>query len=281
MISALICERKRLTCGFAKEGDRRQTGDTSAAALVRETCQKEFAISVVFFALERVGATETTSKKLRILVVGGSQGARAVNDLVTAAAEILSAANVDFTLMHQTGNADLDRIQKRYHDLGLGERVVLKTFIDDIATAYAESDLVVARAGALTLAELAIAGKPAILIPLPTAADDHQRKNAERFAHAGAAVMLVGRTCLSSSSQTPSSAGTGLASAFSGVGSHVRALPRKMMSPRRPRRSFARWPRPTHPGKRQESMANCSNSASTSASAASPASCHPRHASLC
>ena len=109
---------------------------------------------------------------------------------MTAAAEILSAANVDFTLVHQTGNADLDRIQKRYHDLGLAERTVLKTFIDDMATTYAEADLVVARAGALTLAELAIAGKPAILIPLPTAADDHQRKNAERFAHAGAAVVL-------------------------------------------------------------------------------------------
>ena len=141
-------------------------------------------------ALERVGAAEATSEKLRILIVGGSQGARAVNDLVTAAAEILSAANVDFTLVHQTGNADLDRIQERYRALGLAERVVLKTFIDDMATAYAESDLVVARAGALTLAELAIAGKPAILIPLPTAADDHQRKNAERFAHAGAAVVL-------------------------------------------------------------------------------------------
>jgi UDP-N-acetylglucosamine--N-acetylmuramyl-(pentapeptide) pyrophosphoryl-undecaprenol N-acetylglucosamine transferase len=141
-------------------------------------------------ALERVHAAETTSKKLRILIVGGSQGARAVNDLVTAAAEILSAANVDFTLVHQTGNADLDRIQKRYRALGLAERVVLRTFIDDMATAYAESDLVVARAGALTLAELAIAGKPAILIPLPTAADDHQRKNAERFAHAGAALVL-------------------------------------------------------------------------------------------
>jgi UDP-N-acetylglucosamine--N-acetylmuramyl-(pentapeptide) pyrophosphoryl-undecaprenol N-acetylglucosamine transferase len=141
-------------------------------------------------ALERVGAAETISKKLRILIVGGSQGARAVNDLVTAAAEILTAAKVDFTLVHQTGNADLDRIQKRYRALGLGERTVLKTFIDDMATAYAEADLVVARAGALTLAELAIAGKPAILIPLPTAADDHQRKNAERFAHAGAAVVL-------------------------------------------------------------------------------------------
>jgi UDP-N-acetylglucosamine--N-acetylmuramyl-(pentapeptide) pyrophosphoryl-undecaprenol N-acetylglucosamine transferase len=84
----------------------------------------------------------------------------------------------------------LDAATCRPQDLGLAERVVVKAFFDDMATAYAESDLVVARAGALTLAELAIAGKPAILIPLPTAADDHQRKNAERFAHAGAAVVL-------------------------------------------------------------------------------------------
>jgi UDP-N-acetylglucosamine--N-acetylmuramyl-(pentapeptide) pyrophosphoryl-undecaprenol N-acetylglucosamine transferase len=141
-------------------------------------------------ALERLGAAETTSQKLRIFVVGGSQGARAVSDLVTAAVGALSAANVDFALVHQTGNADLERIQERYRVLGLAERVVVKPFIDDMATAYAESDLVVARAGALTLAELAIAGKPAILIPLPTAADDHQRKNAERFAHAGAALLF-------------------------------------------------------------------------------------------
>jgi UDP-N-acetylglucosamine--N-acetylmuramyl-(pentapeptide) pyrophosphoryl-undecaprenol N-acetylglucosamine transferase len=141
-------------------------------------------------ALGRVGAAETTSGKLRILVVGGSQGARAVSDLVTAAAAALSGANVDFALLHQTGNADLERIQERYGVLGLAERVVVRAFIDDMATAYAEADLVVARAGALTLAELAIAGRPAILIPLPTAADDHQRKNAERFAHAGAALLL-------------------------------------------------------------------------------------------
>ena len=69
-----------------------------------------------------------------------------------------------------------------------------KAFIEDMATAYAEADLVVARAGALTLAELAIAGRPAILIPLPTAADDHQRKNAEQFAQAGAALVLDQRS---------------------------------------------------------------------------------------
>ena len=141
-------------------------------------------------ALERAGAATATSEKLRVLVVGGSQGARAVSDLVTAAATALCATGVDFALVHQTGNTDLERIQERYRALGLAERVVVKAFIDDMATAYAEADIVVARAGALTLAELAIAGRPAILIPLPTAADDHQRKNAEHFASAGAAVAL-------------------------------------------------------------------------------------------
>jgi UDP-N-acetylglucosamine--N-acetylmuramyl-(pentapeptide) pyrophosphoryl-undecaprenol N-acetylglucosamine transferase len=67
--------------------------------------------------------------------------------------------------VHQTGATDVERIQDRYRELGPVERVVVKAFIEDIAMAYAEADLVVARAGALTLAELAIAGKPAILIP--------------------------------------------------------------------------------------------------------------------
>ncbi len=141
-------------------------------------------------ALEGVREAEPSGEKLRILVVGGSQGARAVSDLVTAAAAALLAASVDFALVHQTGSTDLDRIGERYRALGLDGRVEVKAFIDDMATAYSQADLVVARAGALTLAELAIAGRPAILIPLPTAADDHQRKNAARFASASAALVL-------------------------------------------------------------------------------------------
>ena len=141
-------------------------------------------------ALEGAGKAESTANSLRILVVGGSQGARAVSDLVTGAAAALATANVDFALAHQTGSADFGRIQDRYRELGLAGQVVVKAFIEDMATAYSEADLVVARAGALTLAELAIAGKPAILIPLPTAADDHQRKNAAQFGNAGAALVL-------------------------------------------------------------------------------------------
>ena len=141
-------------------------------------------------ALQGAGKTGGTAEKSRIFVVGGSQGARAVSDLVTAAVAALAAAGIDFALVHQTGGADLDRIQERYRELGLADHVAVKAFIEDMAAAYAEADFVVARAGALTLAELAIAGKPAILIPLPTAADDHQRKNAAQFASAGAALVL-------------------------------------------------------------------------------------------
>ena len=141
-------------------------------------------------ALEGAVKAPSAEAKLRILVVGGSQGARAVSDLMTAAAAVLAGTGVDFSLVHQTGSADLERIQERYRELGLAERVVVKAFIEDMATAYADADLVVARAGALTLAELAIAGRPAILVPLPTAADDHQRKNAAQFASAGAALVL-------------------------------------------------------------------------------------------
>jgi UDP-N-acetylglucosamine--N-acetylmuramyl-(pentapeptide) pyrophosphoryl-undecaprenol N-acetylglucosamine transferase len=139
-------------------------------------------------------ATDAPAGTLRILVVGGSQGARAVSNLVLDAAAELAKQGASFTLVHQTGNADLERITQRYRELGLGERAHAKAFIDDMAAAYADADLVVARAGALTLAELAIAGKPAILVPLPTAADDHQSKNAARFAAAGAAVVLDQRT---------------------------------------------------------------------------------------
>jgi UDP-N-acetylglucosamine--N-acetylmuramyl-(pentapeptide) pyrophosphoryl-undecaprenol N-acetylglucosamine transferase len=93
-------------------------------------------------------------------------------------------------IIHQTGPSDFDRCKERYRVLCVLDRVEARPFIDDMATEYHRAGLVVARAGALTLAELAIAGRSAILIPLPTAADDHQSKNAARFAQAGAALVL-------------------------------------------------------------------------------------------
>jgi UDP-N-acetylglucosamine--N-acetylmuramyl-(pentapeptide) pyrophosphoryl-undecaprenol N-acetylglucosamine transferase len=128
-----------------------------------------------------------------LLVVGGSQGARAVNDLVLGAAELLAGQGALPRLVHQTGPRDADRCTESYRALGLSDKVAVRPFIEDMAAVTAQADLVVGRAGALTLAELAIVGKPAILIPLPTAADDHQTKNAEAFARAGAAVVLAER----------------------------------------------------------------------------------------
>lgn len=138
-------------------------------------------------------ASPGPAESLRVLVVGGSQGARAVSELVVAAAPLLAEGGIDYSLVHQTGGADLERMRERYQALGLGGRATVTAFIDDMASAYAQADVVVARAGALTLAELAIAGKPAVLVPLPTAADDHQSRNAARFAEAGAAIVLPQR----------------------------------------------------------------------------------------
>lgn len=149
-------------------------------------------------ALENAAPAPSSVETLRILVVGGSQGARALSELIAAAAPLLVADGIDFSLVHQTGSADLEGMAERYRTLGLEGRVTVKTFIDDMAAAYATADLVVGRAGALTLAELAISGKAAILVPLPTAADDHQSKNAARFAEAGAALVLDQRKATAS-----------------------------------------------------------------------------------
>jgi UDP-N-acetylglucosamine--N-acetylmuramyl-(pentapeptide) pyrophosphoryl-undecaprenol N-acetylglucosamine transferase len=126
-----------------------------------------------------------------VLVVGGSQGAHAVNELVCDAMKILQATGQAPRLVHQTGQADRDEIARRYAEMGLGADV--RAFIDDMGAAYRSCALVVARAGASTLAELTLIGKPAILIPLPTAADDHQTVNAKELADAGAAVLLPQR----------------------------------------------------------------------------------------
>jgi len=129
-----------------------------------------------------------------ILVVGGSQGARGVNELVLAAIEVLAKNGPLPSVVHQAGPGDQDRCSQHYRTMGVSDRIEVRPFIDDMAAAYHRASLVIARAGALTLAELAIAGRPAILIPLPTATDDHQSKNAARFAQAGAAIVLSQHT---------------------------------------------------------------------------------------
>jgi len=125
------------------------------------------------------------SGPLRILVIGGSLGASALNSAVPAAIVNLAVCP---ELYHQTGSQDLDSVRNAYAAAGIEARV--EPFIDDMASAYAWADLVICRAGALTVAELAVAGVAAILVPFPHATDDHQTGNARFLADAGAAILL-------------------------------------------------------------------------------------------
>lgn len=124
-----------------------------------------------------------------ILVCGGSQGAHAINLAMVDAAAGLANLAVALRVVHQTGESDVDMVREGYAAAGL--RAEVEPFLYDMGARFAQADLVVCRAGATTLAELTAAGKPSILIPLPTATDDHQRKNAETLASTGAAEMLL------------------------------------------------------------------------------------------
>jgi UDP-N-acetylglucosamine--N-acetylmuramyl-(pentapeptide) pyrophosphoryl-undecaprenol N-acetylglucosamine transferase len=127
---------------------------------------------------------------LRVLVLGGSQGARALNEAVPAAMAELGAGTTGGPLLwHQTGRQEVEAVRHRYDEAGVREARV-EAFIDDMAAAYEWADLVICRAGALTVAEVAAAGLGAVLVPFPHAVDDHQARNAEYLVEAGAGVML-------------------------------------------------------------------------------------------
>jgi len=127
----------------------------------------------------------------RILVFGGSQGAHAINMAMVEAAARLAAASPGVAITHQTGERDLEMVRDGYRRAGLEARV--EPFLFAMDREMKSAELVVCRAGATTLAELAASGRPSLLIPLPTATDDHQRKNALALAGQGAARILEQR----------------------------------------------------------------------------------------
>ncbi len=127
----------------------------------------------------------------RVLVFGGSQGAHALNMRVIETLPHLADLRESIRITHQTGARDRDYVERGYRAVGFVPDV--REFITDMSSAYAESDLVVCRAGATTLAELTVCKKPAILIPFPAAADNHQVVNARSLVDAGAAVMIEER----------------------------------------------------------------------------------------
>jgi UDP-N-acetylglucosamine--N-acetylmuramyl-(pentapeptide) pyrophosphoryl-undecaprenol N-acetylglucosamine transferase len=127
-------------------------------------------------------------QRRRLLVVGGSLGARILNQTVPRAlAELPPAERPE--VWHQAGRLGLDEARKAYAEAGVEARV--EPFIDDVASAYRWADLVVARAGGITLAELSVVGVGAILVPFRAAIDDHQTRNAEHFTGAGAGLKIA------------------------------------------------------------------------------------------
>ena len=138
----------------------------------------------------KTGATDGErgrSKRAKVLIFGGSQGAHAINvAMVEAAPRLAAAGGVDVT--HQTGERDVELVRRAYREQGLPSRV--EPFLFDMDREMRNADVLVCRAGATTIAEVSAIGRPAILIPLPTAADNHQLRNAEVLAGAGAAELI-------------------------------------------------------------------------------------------
>lgn len=125
------------------------------------------------------------SEELHLLVVGGSQGAQILNEVLPAA---LAAVTQPISVWHQTGAVMREQVEQNYQANGIKAQV--DAFIEDMASAYEWADVVVCRAGAMTISEVAAVGVPAVFIPLPGAIDDHQTANAKVLTDAGAGVLL-------------------------------------------------------------------------------------------
>lgn len=136
--------------------------------------------SVRFFGLD--------PEKPVILIIGGSQGALGINKGISARLDLFK--DNDIQLIWQTGKFYIDQAKKEVEAAGLSDRIKPVVFIDSMDKAYAAADIVISRAGAISISELAIVKKPVIFVPLPTAAEDHQTKNAQRLVDADAAVMV-------------------------------------------------------------------------------------------
>jgi UDP-N-acetylglucosamine--N-acetylmuramyl-(pentapeptide) pyrophosphoryl-undecaprenol N-acetylglucosamine transferase len=129
------------------------------------------------------------SGPLQLLVLGGSSGAHRLNLGVLSAFKILPDDVIQLTIVHQTGEADAGQVEEAYRALGRGARVV--PFIDDIAAALDCADLIIARAGAMTVSEIALAGRPAVFVPYPFHRDHQQEYNAHVLSRVGGAVIVA------------------------------------------------------------------------------------------
>jgi len=176
--------------GFANRAVARMV---SAAAVHFEETAKYFRHAEVTGVPVRPAFFEIAGKPRpagppSVLVFGGSQGAHAINEAMLCSLPELRRQAPGIHIIHQTGERDYDDIVTRYR--AANDSAEVFKFIEDMPGAFARADVLVCRSGASTVAEVAAAGKPAIFVPFPRAADDHQRVNAEAFARAGAAVVV-------------------------------------------------------------------------------------------
>jgi UDP-N-acetylglucosamine--N-acetylmuramyl-(pentapeptide) pyrophosphoryl-undecaprenol N-acetylglucosamine transferase len=144
-----------------------------------------------FFAIE----PKPVGARPRLLVFGGSQGARIFNEVMPKIAGRLLEEIPELEIVHQTGGRHGESTMELYAAAGLAGgadgRLRVQPYLDGMVEEFAQADLIMCRSGASTVAELAAAGKPSVLMPFPRAADDHQRKNADVFVRAGAAELIV------------------------------------------------------------------------------------------
>jgi UDP-N-acetylglucosamine--N-acetylmuramyl-(pentapeptide) pyrophosphoryl-undecaprenol N-acetylglucosamine transferase len=179
--------------------NRLLAGRVRAAAVTFESTQAFFGAKAFvsgnpvrpefFETVESAAESRPATGITRVLVFGGSQGAHAINVAMVGAAAELAAGEPHVHVTHQTGERDVAMVGAAYKEAGLPSEVA--PYLYDMGHQLGRADVVVCRAGATTLAEITAAGKAAILIPLPTATDDHQRKNADALAAAGAADVLL------------------------------------------------------------------------------------------
>jgi UDP-N-acetylglucosamine--N-acetylmuramyl-(pentapeptide) pyrophosphoryl-undecaprenol N-acetylglucosamine transferase len=137
-----------------------------------------------FFAIQ----PKPRERKLTILITGGSQGSRTLNQAAAGSWRYFREAGFPARFIHQTGSAAHEALARKFAESGIEGEIM--PFIDDMPGAFRSADLVICRAGAGAVSELAAAGKPSILVPLPHAADQHQLRNAEAFDKAGAARLI-------------------------------------------------------------------------------------------
>jgi UDP-N-acetylglucosamine--N-acetylmuramyl-(pentapeptide) pyrophosphoryl-undecaprenol N-acetylglucosamine transferase len=163
---------------------------SAAAVHFEETCEyfphckvTGVPVRAAFFSIPaKTGGVPT------LLVFGGSQGARAINQAMIESLPGLRAKIPGIQIIHQTGQRDYDRVLAAYQQSGISGEV--HKFIDDMPATFGRADLIVCRSGASTVGEITAAGKPAIFVPFPAAADDHQNVNARALERAGAAIVV-------------------------------------------------------------------------------------------